>query len=191
VLCHSYARSNFKIRAVTISWDAPDLVKASQGTWHASRLNRLAPCCSDDHEGDGPARLQPRQTYTITRLEPASRIGPQDQQEPGHERRGLLLGSRVRRSITAPKSGGVSGGSSPPRSSRRAIHFHRVPATPHGLPGTGASGELPVGVAAVDDPAVHEGEGSNRIGVVVDVQVLLELVDQGAAVGSAPRCSRH
>jgi hypothetical protein len=41
----------------------------------ASRLNRLAPCCSDDrHDGDGPARLQPAQTYTITRLEPASRV---------------------------------------------------------------------------------------------------------------------
>jgi hypothetical protein len=40
----------------------------------ASRLNRLAPCCSHDHDGDDPARLQPRQTYTITRLEPAPRV---------------------------------------------------------------------------------------------------------------------
>jgi hypothetical protein len=41
----------------------------------ASRLNRLAPCCSDDrHDGDGPAGLQPAQTYTITRLEPAPRV---------------------------------------------------------------------------------------------------------------------
>jgi hypothetical protein len=43
--------------AVTTSWYAPDLVKASQGNWHASRLNRLAPCCSDDrHDGDGSLR---------------------------------------------------------------------------------------------------------------------------------------
>jgi hypothetical protein len=30
-------------------------VKASQGNWQASRLNRLAPCCSHDrHDAEGP-----------------------------------------------------------------------------------------------------------------------------------------
>ena len=42
-----------------------------------------------------------------------SRVRVGDVHRAGHERRELVLGRRVARSTTAPKSGGVSGGSSP------------------------------------------------------------------------------